>query len=124
MRSVLEKEKCRYFYIWSRTGWLTCVFIFCLARLLSFLCRPQKPVTQVNDVGADLRTTAFLQPAKSFMESLGLWGKLEPHAIPMDVMRIIDAEGDKWPPREIITKDFLASDISELPFGWNIPNWL
>ena len=26
--------------------------------------------------------------------------------------------------REIITKDFLASDISELPFGWNIPNWL
>jgi 2-octaprenyl-6-methoxyphenol hydroxylase len=77
-----------------------------------FCVDPKKPVTQVNDVGADLRTTAFLQPAKSFMESLGLWGKLEPHAIPMDVMRIIDAEGDKWPPREIITKDFLASDIS------------
>ena len=89
-----------------------------------FCVDPKKPVTQVNDVGADLRTTAFLQPAKSFMESLGLWEKLEPHAIPMDVMRIIDAEGDKWPPREMITKDFLASDISELPFGWNIPNWL
>ncbi|MDG1763609.1 MAG: FAD-dependent monooxygenase, partial [Paracoccaceae bacterium] len=89
-----------------------------------FCVDPKKPVTQVNNVGADLRTTAFLQPAKSFMESLGLWEKLEPHAIPMDIMRIIDAEGDKWPPREIITKDFLSSDISELPFGWNIPNWL
>ena len=43
-----------------------------------FCVDPKKPVTQVNDVGADLRTTAFLQPAKSFMESLGLWEKLEP----------------------------------------------
>jgi 2-octaprenyl-6-methoxyphenol hydroxylase len=89
-----------------------------------FCVDPKVPVTQGNDVGADLRTTAFLQPAKSFMETLGLWEKLEPHAVPMEIMRIIDAEGDKWPPREIITKDFLASDISELPFGWNIPNWL
>ena len=89
-----------------------------------FCVDPKKPVTQSNEDGADLRTTAFLQPAKTFMASLGLWEKLEPFAIPMEIMRIIDSEGDNWPPRETTAKDFLASEISDLPFGWNIPNWL
>ena len=89
-----------------------------------FCVDPKKPVTQSNEDGADLRTTAFLQPAKTFMASLGLWEKLEPFAEPMEIMRIIDSAGDNWPPIETTAKDFLASEISDLPFGWNIPNWL
>ncbi len=89
-----------------------------------FCVDPKKPVTQSNDDGADLRTTAFLQPAKTFMAALGLWEKLEPFAEPMEIMRIIDSAGDNWPPIETTAKDFLASEISDLPFGWNIPNWL
>ena len=85
---------------------------------------PHKPVTHANDAGADLRTTAFLQPAKNFMQSLDLWAELKSYAVPMEIMRIIDAAGENWPPREKTTKDFLSSDISDLPFGWNIPNWL
>ena len=85
---------------------------------------PHKPVTHANDAGADLRTTAFLQPAKNFMQSLDLWEELKSHAVPMEIMRIIDAAGENWPPKEKTTKDFLSSDISDLPFGWNIPNWL
>ena len=85
---------------------------------------PHKPVTHANDAGADLRTTAFLQPAKHFMQSLDLWAELKSYAVPMEIMRIIDAAGENWPPREKTTKDFLSSDISDLPFGWNIPNWL
>ena len=89
-----------------------------------FCVDPHKPVTQANDEGADLRTTAFLQPAKNFMDSLDLWEKLKSYAVPMEIMRIIDAADKNWPLNERTTKDFLSSDISDLPFGWNIPNWL
>ena len=37
-------------------------------------------------------------------------------------MRIVDAGGEEPEPR--IVKDFDASDISDAPFGWNLPNWL
>jgi 2-octaprenyl-6-methoxyphenol hydroxylase len=37
-------------------------------------------------------------------------------------MRIIDAGGASPEPR--VAKDFNASDISDQPFGWNLPNWL
>ena len=89
-----------------------------------FCVDPHKPVTQANDEGADLRTTAFLQPAKNFLDSLDLWEKLKSYAVPMEIMRIIDAADKNWPLNETTTKDFLSSDISDLPFGWNIPNWL
>jgi 2-octaprenyl-6-methoxyphenol hydroxylase len=37
-------------------------------------------------------------------------------------MRIVDAGGERPVPR--LTRDFTASDISDEPFGWNLPNWL
>jgi 2-octaprenyl-6-methoxyphenol hydroxylase len=37
-------------------------------------------------------------------------------------MRIVDAGGET--PTARITKDFNAADVSDLPFGWNFPNWL
>jgi 2-octaprenyl-6-methoxyphenol hydroxylase len=37
-------------------------------------------------------------------------------------MRIVDAGGTTAEPR--LSKDFVASDISDEPFGWNLPNWL
>jgi 2-octaprenyl-6-methoxyphenol hydroxylase len=37
-------------------------------------------------------------------------------------MRIVDAGGEK--PVARLIKEFDASDISDLPFGWNLPNWL
>ena len=91
----------------------------------SVLCvDPRTPITHADYEGADLRTTAFLQPAKDFMDLLGLWEKLKSYAVPMEIMRIIDSAGENWPPKEKTIKDFLSSDISNLPFGWNIPNWL
>ena len=89
-----------------------------------FCADPHKPVIHANDERADLRTTAFLQPAKDFMESLDLWEKLKSCAVPMEIMRIIDSADVNSPPKEKTIKDFLSSDISDLPFGWNIPNWL
>lgn len=83
---------------------------------------PSTPITERNQEGSDLRTTAFLQPAQTLLEQIGLWKDLEPHASALQVMRIVDAGGVTTEPR--IIKDFNAQDISDKPFGWNLPNWL
>lgn len=83
---------------------------------------PAPPVTDAHTEGADMRTTAILQPGRDTLERAGLWSRLAPHAAALEVMRIIDASD---PDRaNHVTKDFKASDISDAPFGWNLPNWL
>ena len=83
---------------------------------------PALPVTDDAAAGADLRTTAFLQPARELLDRAGLWNRLAPFAAPLQVMRIVDAGGEVSQPR--ITRDFNAADISDAPFGWNLSNWL
>ena len=83
---------------------------------------PAPPVTARDAEGADLRTTAILQLGRALMETAGLWDHLAPHAMPLQVMRIVDAGGPEGDARVI--RDFDASDISDQPFGWNLPNWL
>ena len=83
---------------------------------------PARPVTEAGAEGADLRTTAFLQPSIPVLDAAGLWSRLQPHAAALQVMRIIDAGGPE--PEARLTKDFDAADISDAPFGWNLPNWL
>jgi 2-octaprenyl-6-methoxyphenol hydroxylase len=83
---------------------------------------PTPPVTEAEADNADLRTTAFLQPSIAVLDAAGLWTRLEPFAAALRVMRIVDAGGPE--PEARLTKDFNAADISDLPFGWNLPNWL
>ena len=83
---------------------------------------PNAPITDATSDGADLRTTAFLQPAVAVLRAAGLWDRLAPQACALQVMRIIDAGGAE--PVVRMTKDFDAADISDQPFGWNLPNWL
>ena len=83
---------------------------------------PAPPITDGTAPGADLRTTAFLQPSIPVLEAAGLWQRLQPHAMPLQVMRIVDAGGAE--PVARITHDFNAADVSAQPFGWNLPNWL
>ena len=49
---------------------------------------PQPPVTSRAADGADLRTTAFLQPARNFLDDLGMWRYFSPETMPLDIMRI------------------------------------
>ena len=65
---------------------------------------PEPPVTSATEAGADLRSTAFLQPSLEVLRAAGLWDKLSAHAAPLQIMRIIDAGGDANEPRRI--KDF------------------
>ncbi|MEM7469913.1 MAG: UbiH/UbiF family hydroxylase [Pseudomonadota bacterium] len=81
---------------------------------------PSPPITERDAQGADLRSTAFLQPSVHVLERAGVWHALSETATALQIMRIVDA--DQTGLRK--TRDFDASDISELPFGWNLPNWL
>lgn len=83
---------------------------------------PDPPVTEASATGSDLRTTAFLHPSIPVLEAAGLWARLAPHAAALQIMRIVDAGGPVAEPRVI--KDFNAADLSDKPFGWNLPNWL
>ncbi|MEL6235253.1 MAG: FAD-dependent monooxygenase [Pseudomonadota bacterium] len=86
------------------------------------LCIDPKAVPQAdNAAGADLRSTAFLMPAVTLLQDAGLWDGLKPHAAPLRLMRILDAGGRENRVRH--RADFLASEIGQEVFGWNIPNW-
>ncbi|MBC7158085.1 MAG: FAD-dependent monooxygenase, partial [Rhodobacteraceae bacterium] len=86
------------------------------------LVDPAPPVTGENAAGADRRTTAFLHPARALLEAAGLWERLAPHAAPLRVMRIVEAAADGAGPA--LVRDFVSDEISDEPFGWNVPNWL
>jgi len=79
---------------------------------------PTAPVIDRSNQGADLRTTAYLQPAHAFLQKIGLWPLLAERSAPLQIMRIVDAAGET-----LVRKDFNAADISDAPFGWNLGNW-
>ena len=83
---------------------------------------PTPPVTSPQDQGADLRSTAILQSSYALLERAGIWTHLVSHVAPLQVMRIIDAGGAE--PIARVSKEFDATDLNDLPFGWNFPNWL
>lgn len=101
---------------------LTAAAAFGSAGLDVICVDPAPPVTERDADGSDLRTTAFLQPAQALLERCGLWARLADHAAPLQIMRIVDAGGETPEPR--VVRDFNAADISDKPFGWNLPNWL
>ena len=101
---------------------LTAAAAFGAAGFRVICVEPQPPVTEAGAEGADLRTTAILQPGVAVLQAAGLWQHLAPHAAALQVMRIVDAGGPEAEPRRI--RDFDAADISDAPFGWNLPNWL
>jgi 2-octaprenyl-6-methoxyphenol hydroxylase len=101
---------------------LTATIAFAEAGFRTVCADPAPPITERDTVGSDLRTTAFLQPSQAFLDRIGIWERLAPHAMPLQVMRIVDAGGEVAEPR--VAHDFNAADISDKPFGWNLPNWL
>ena len=86
------------------------------------LADPVPPVTEADLDGSDLRSTAFLRPARSLFEACGLWPLLEPHSKPLDSLAVIDTTG--WPPEVRDRRTFAATDMGDEPFGWNLMNWV
>ena len=86
------------------------------------LVDPAPPVTDDADARADLRSTAYLQPAQQLFAEIGLWDQLRPHAVPLDGLRIVDLAGD--PPALRGERLFRSEDLGDQPLGWNFLNWL
>ncbi|TMV09504.1 UbiH/UbiF family hydroxylase [Ruegeria sediminis] len=116
------KDSCNILVSGGGIAGLTAAAAFGAAGFDVVCVDPAPPVTERDAEGSDLRTTAFLQPARGLLEQCGLWARLAEHAAPLQIMRIVDAGGEVPEPR--VVRDFNAADISEQPFGWNLPNWL
>ena len=101
---------------------LTAAAAFGVAGFNVICVDPTPPVTGRDQSGADMRSTAMLQPARALLEEVGIWPHLAQHAAPLQIMRIVDAGGPE--PESRVNREFDASEISDQPFGWNFPNWL
>lgn len=67
----------------------------------------------------DHRTTTLMMPSIRFLDELGAWADIRPHAEPLTTMRIVDGTNRLVRAR---TVSFNAAEISEDAFGWNMPN--
>ncbi|MCH9748370.1 MAG: UbiH/UbiF family hydroxylase [Alphaproteobacteria bacterium] len=100
---------------------LTAAAVFGTAGFDVICVDPTPPITESDTIGADMRTTALLQPARAMLMAAGIWEPLEPFSAALETMRIVDAGRPNGRLRDM--KEFRASDLSESPFGWNFPNW-
>ncbi|TRD21742.1 FAD-dependent monooxygenase [Palleronia caenipelagi] len=85
------------------------------------ICDPSPPPKTMDADGSDLRCTAYLAPSVELMDGAGLWAPLEPHATPLEALRVRDSEG--WPPVETAQRTFLPGDLGLSAFGQNVVNW-
>ena len=82
------------------------------------------PFSHSDNAQLDYRTTAYLQPSKLFLETLGVWETIEDSAMPLEIMKIIDASGAQNGNKIKSQKEFNSAEISDSPFGWNVKNSL
>ena len=65
------------------------------------------------------RTVALLDRSIAYLQSLGLWERIEADAAPMRALRMIDDTDALFPPRPV---EFRCSEIGLETFGWNVEN--
>lgn len=78
-----------------------------------------EPSKKKANLPNDFRSTALLQKSVAVLEQYNIWNDLLPYATPLKTMRIVNVSEDKSSSNNF---DFSSSDISELPFGWNVSN--
>jgi 2-octaprenyl-6-methoxyphenol hydroxylase len=68
---------------------------------------------------ADTRTAALLASSVDLLKALGVWHSLQPHAAPLEAIRIIDASRSLIRAPDI---EFRADELGLAAFGYNIAN--
>ncbi|NNL18266.1 MAG: UbiH/UbiF family hydroxylase, partial [Boseongicola sp.] len=101
---------------------LTAAAAFAHQGLSVVLADPSVPPANLDTSGSDLRSTAFLAPARELLENIGLWESVERNAEPLNTLRVIDCQGQ--PPSPRTDRAFQSTDLGAPSFGWNLPNWL
>ena len=75
---------------------------------------PAPPPAPGEERAADRRTTAILQPGRDMLAAAGAW-EMDVAPTPLAEMRVLDLRGEA-------RAAFVAAEISERPFGWNVVN--
>lgn len=101
---------------------LTAAAAFAHQGLSVVIADPNIPPETIGADGSDLRSTAFLAPARELLESIGLWASVSDYAEPLNTLRVIDCQGH--PPQPRTDRSFQSTDLGAPSFGWNLPNWL
>ena len=86
------------------------------------LVDPAPPITHGDAAQSDLRSTAFLQPARDLFERAGIWDRLSEQAVPLRALRVVDTAGN--PPTLRDERAFLPDELGAEVFGWNFLNWV
>lgn len=115
----MKREQTDIFISGGGVAGLAAAVVFGTAGFRVICVDPAPPIVDGRDAGADLRTTAFLQPARDLLGDAGLWDTWADQAMALNVMRIVDAA--QMPP---VIRDFDSADIGDQPFGWNLRNWV
>ena len=81
------------------------------------------------DAGPDLRTAKTPAPARSTalmplsletLGELGVWDRVKHLSAPLDKLRLIDDQADRW--TNPVIEVFSADEVTDTPFGYNIIN--
>ncbi|MFT6452543.1 MAG: 2-octaprenyl-6-methoxyphenol hydroxylase [Halocynthiibacter sp.] len=115
------REKTDVLIVGGGIAGLVAAAAFGRAGFETVLVDPAQPITDDADPSADLRSTAFLRPARDLFEHIGIWGALKDWATPLEALRIIDTVGNPPEPRD--QRLFRGEDLDYSPFGWNFLNW-
>ncbi|MGB1156960.1 MAG: FAD-dependent oxidoreductase, partial [Alphaproteobacteria bacterium] len=84
---------------------------------------------QLVDAGPDPRTSDKPMPARSTalmplsletLEAMGVWARVADRSAPLDKLRLIDDQADRW--TKPVIETFSADEVAETPFGFNIIN--
>ncbi len=78
------------------------------------LVDPAPPAAPGEARAADRRTTAILQPGRDMLAAAGAW-EMDVAPTPLAEMRVLDLRGGA-------SAAFVAAELSERPFGWNVVN--
>ncbi len=78
------------------------------------LVDPAPPPQPGEARAADRRTTAILQPGRDMLAAAGAW-EMDVPPTPLAEMRVLDL-------RDGASAAFVAAEISDRPFGWNVVN--
>ena len=86
-------------------------------------------VVRLVDAGPDPRKATEPLPARSTalmplsietLTAIGVWQRVEHLSAPLDKLRLIDDQADRW--TNPVIETFSANEISDTPFGYNIIN--
>ena len=76
--------------------------------------------SHIKNNSKSYRTTAFLEPSKTFFEEIGIWKEIEKHSCPMNSLKLVDTKLSNDYLTVEATKTFSNQESNTL--GWNIKN--